>query len=117
MKDEHRGTVGGTCKIFYVRYENRNGFVYENLEESLEKTALLLFLASPASCRRVAWCRYELQHFLDRARPIAYPGLAGENRIFKLLLRSVHGGIPYPLDNVPSVDSSQPSLATPFLLS
>src|SRR5579863_9324471 len=53
---EMRARLGGRFEIYFDDYDQRNGFLYKNLDSALQKSGALLFIVSPGSCRANSWC-------------------------------------------------------------
>jgi len=91
--------LGRDPQIFLDVNASRVGGLTPILERALDRSRLLLFVVSPGSCRS-AWCLWEIQRFLDRARSAATHNevLLPEDRVLGVLLQSVTTEeIPWPL--------------------
>lgn len=117
LASEMRARLGSRFYIYFDDYDQRNGFLYKNLANALQKSGVLLFIVSPGSCRADSWCRFELRHFLDEAQPIAHPGVPRDERLFKAVLRRVdNGDVPKPLDKIVPYKFIHPKFNTPVAI-
>jgi hypothetical protein len=115
LEVEIQARLGTSIEIYFDDYDGRTGFVHQNLEESIEHSALFLFLVSPGSCRQGSWCPRELQAFWDTAVPVQK--LSRDQRVAALTIRPVPGpSRPELIGRLPQLHFWEPETEAPFLV-
>jgi hypothetical protein len=91
LEERLRTSLGRRSNIYLDARASCAGRLDDNLRRALESSALCLFAVSPGSCRQGSWCFWEVQHFLDWAKPVcsAADVMTAEDRLLKVVFEPV----------------------------